>query len=146
MGNWVKNFATGFYFYVTFSEVAENDLTNELQHFIARYIVSIEKLETLLLLSGSPEKLWTVDEVFQKIQSSHTSVGQRLKELASEGFLVSEGDRYRYKPKTEDLEKNTEELRGIYRTRRLKVIEAVFSKSTEQLRKFSDAFRLRKDE
>ena len=126
--------------------MAENDLTNELQHFIARYIVSIEKLEILLLLSGSPEKFWTIDEVFQKIQSSHTSVGQRLRELCSEGFLVSEGDRYRYKPKTEDLARSTDELRGIYRTRRLKVIEAVFSKSTEQLRKFSDAFRLRKDE
>ena len=126
--------------------MAENDLTNELQHFIARYIVSIEKLETLLLLSGSPEKLWTIDEVFQKIQSSHTSVGQRLKELTAEGFLTSEGDRFRYKPKSEDLARSTEELRGIYRTRRLKVIEAVFSKSTEQLRKFSDAFRLRKDE
>ena len=126
--------------------MAESDLTTELQHFIARYILSIEKLEILLLLSGSPEKLWTIDEVFQKIQSSHTSVGQRLKELASEGFLVTEGERYRYQPKTEELAKNTEELRQFYRTRRLKVIEAVFSKSTEQLRKFSDAFRLRKDE
>jgi hypothetical protein len=123
-------------------------LTDELQQFIARHIDSVEKLEILVLLAGNAERLWTVEEVFQKIQSSQTSVLRRLRELQVDGFLERDGDgkRFRYQPKSSQLTENTMTLASAYQERRIKVIEAIFSKSDDQLRRFSDAFRLRKED
>jgi DNA-binding IclR family transcriptional regulator len=112
--------------------------------FIARYIVSVEKLEILLLFHDAPDRGWNAGEVFGAIQSHPESVGRWLKELYAEGFLQQEKDGYRYAPPG-PLAEGAAALKTAYQERPARVIEAIFSKPTEQLRKFADAFRLRKD-
>jgi hypothetical protein len=129
--------------------VATGDCFPEnLQRFIGQYIVSVEKLEILLLLHGSPDKLWTPQEAFRTIQSSLGSVAQRMKELEAEGFLQAEnpeGSAYRFAAKSPELAAGAGALAAAYRERPVKVIEAIFSQSNRQIGRFADAFRLRKD-
>lgn len=123
-------------------------LPDDLQQFIARYIDSVEKLEVVLLLAGSPDRFWTLEEVFQKIQSSQPSLTQRLRELINEGFAQRDdtGQKYRFQPRTAEIASCTVALATAYRERRIKVIEAIFSRTDDQIRRFSDAFRLRKED
>lgn len=122
------------------------DLSPDLQRFIARHIQSVEKLEILLLFYRDPARSWPPSEIYQQIQSSPTSVNQKLDELVSEGFVAREKDgTFRFQPKSPALGTQVGSLNTAYRERRIKVIESIFSKTTEELRAFSNAFKLRKE-
>jgi DNA-binding IclR family transcriptional regulator len=122
-------------------------LSPDLQRFIARHIQSVEKLEILLLFFREPQRTWLSSEVFHSIQSNPASVNQKLDELVSEGFLAREKEekRFAFQPKTTTIRAQVEALDTAYRERRIKVIESIFSKTTEELRDFSNAFKLRKE-
>jgi hypothetical protein len=129
--------------------VSSSQLPNEVRQFIGRHIISIEQLEVLLLVSGTPDRSWTAEEVFVSVRSSRGSVAARLEELTKQGFLQGEPApnlRYKYAPASRDLASGVDALKKEYQEKRVKVIEAIFSKSEEQIRNFSDAFRLKKDE
>jgi DNA-binding IclR family transcriptional regulator len=126
--------------------VPEKHLSPELQSFIARYIQSVEKLEILLLFFREPMRRWQPMEIFQQIQSSPTSISQKLELLVAEGFVAKDKDGYFcYEPKSTAIGTQVAKLDEAYRERRIKVIESIFSKTTEELRDFSNAFKLRKE-
>jgi hypothetical protein len=126
--------------------MADSELGEDLKRFIAEYIESVERLEILLLLARNAEKAWTASEVYQHIQSSMASVGQKLGELATTGFAKREGNGcFRYEANSPQRKVLVEELDKAYRTLRIKVIEAIFSKRSEQIQKFADAFKIKKD-
>jgi DNA-binding IclR family transcriptional regulator len=126
--------------------VAKGELPGKLQRFIAAHIESVEKLEVLLLLYNSPETWWSAQSVYQKIQSNPQSVARRLVQLKAEGFLQENKDGcFQFHSKSPELADGVAELSTEYEQRRVKVIEAIFSHATEQMRRFADAFRIRKE-
>jgi len=126
--------------------MAESELSGELQPFIAEHIESLEKLEVLLLLHGNPATVWSAQDVYQAIQSSQLSVARRLRELIAQGFLAEVSkDQFQFRPKNKELSAMVDLLKTEYQVRRIRVIEAIFSKSTEKMRQFADAFKIRKD-
>ena len=125
--------------------MSDSGLGEELTKFIAQNIESIEKLEILLTLARSAEKPWSVSDMYQEIQSSMVSVEKRLAELTSAGFAKRESNGFRYAPNSEEPRRLISTLDQAYRTRRIKVIESIFSRKTEQIQKFAEAFKFRKD-
>jgi predicted transcriptional regulator len=123
----------------------ESGLPLDVQKFIAKYIESVEKLEILLLLGNTPEKQWSAEQVDQEIKSNQSSINQKLQNLCSDGFLEYQDGHYRFQPKSVELAQAVTALAACYQTRRIKVIEAIFSKGTDELRNFANAFRLRKE-
>jgi hypothetical protein len=123
------------------------DLTEEVQRFIARYITSVEQLEVLLLLFSEPSRSWTPEAVYGQIQSHPGSVHQRLDDLVLSGFLIKEPatSTYRYSPADGERAQAVPLLAKAYRERRVKVIELIFAKPIDQVKAFADAFKLRKD-
>jgi DNA-binding IclR family transcriptional regulator len=118
-------------------------LSPELQRFIARHIESVEKLEILLLFFREPTKSWRPTEIFQQIQSSPASVDQKIAELVADGFVVRQKDgTFQFQAKSQP---QVAALDDAYRLRRIKVIESIFSQATEELRDFSNAFKIRKE-
>lgn len=123
-------------------------LTEKVLRFLGEHVASVEQLEILLLLSNEPERVWSVEEVFQTIQSSRTSIIERLKVLQQHGFLQiqEEGQTlYRFEPATVELREGVSELKAAYRKTRVKIIESIYSHRLDQVRIFADAFKLRKD-
>jgi DNA-binding MarR family transcriptional regulator len=122
------------------------ELSPDLQRFIARHIQSVEKLELLLLFFREPTRTWHTSEIVQQIQSSAGPVSKKLDEMVASGFVAREKDgKYRFVEKLPTTQTQVAALDQAYRQRRIKIIEAIFSKSTEELRAFSDAFKLRKE-
>jgi predicted transcriptional regulator len=124
----------------------EYQLPGDLQRFVAEHVESVEKLVVLLLLYHSRDAWWSTQSVYNKIQSNPQSIARRLSELKAQGFLAENKDHcFQYHPRTPELADSVARLSAQYEQRRVKVIEALFSQSTEQMRRFADAFRIRKE-
>ncbi len=64
----------------------DETLPPAVKQLLSRHIRSVEQLEVLLLLRGSPDRTWTSVEVYDVIRSSPASVTQRLEAFTAAGF------------------------------------------------------------
>lgn len=116
----------------------------EVRDFIARHIVSIEQLEVLLLLAETEERDWTAGELNERLRSQEASIAKWLVALQALQMVTATDERFRFAPAGAELRRQVAALAEAYRSRRIKVIELIFSKPNETLRSFVDAFDLRK--
>jgi hypothetical protein len=125
-------------------------LSEALQQFIIRYINSIDQLEMLLMLQREPSREWTADEITRLLFSERESISSRLEELKDTGLVAAKelsGEiRYRYAPRTPELEDAASELARDYPMYRVSIINLIFSKPIDRIRTFADAFRFKKDD
>ena len=125
------------------------DLPEEVRRFIFQHINSVEQLEILLLLRQQPGRAWSADAVARELRIASESAGERLEDMASARLLLRQGVRpeeYRYAPETMKLDDAVRGLATGYATRRVTVINLIYSKPIDRIRTFADAFRLRKDD
>jgi hypothetical protein len=122
-----------------------NGLPEDVHRFLHQHIESVEQLEVLLLLWRAPERGWNSDEVATAVYSHPSSVVRRLAMLYGQGLLRErEPGCYQYAPRTAELHDTVTRLDHIYRERRVAVITLIASKPIENVRAFSDAFRIRR--
>lgn len=120
-------------------------IPEEVRNFLLQCIDSVEQLEVLLLLHRTPEQAWSPETVAQALYSNADSIRRRLAGLHGNGLLASTASSsYRYQPKNSALDATVRLLADTYRERRVAVITVIASKPMENVRAFSDAFRLRK--
>jgi len=115
---------------------------------VLRHIASIEQLEVLLLLRQAPTLDWTPDAVASILNGHPVSVADRMAALERAGFLRRSDTsdvRYRYSP-GDDLGRQVDGLAAAYKERRVTVVSLIASKPLENMRAFSDAFRVRPPE
>lgn len=114
--------------------------------FVDQHVESIEHLEILLLLSES-ERDWGASEIFQLIQSSPASIEQRLASLRNAGLLTeSSPGRFQFSPANDETRQVVKDLAEAYRERRVRIIEAIYSRKTDAVQTFADAFRFKRKE
>jgi hypothetical protein len=122
------------------------DLPPEIRSFISTYLRSLEQLEILLLLSSNPDAGWTVQRVYEIILSSKASVESWLEDFVGVGFFERSADSppiYRFIA-TGELAASIETLAQLYKTKPVRIIEAIFKKDRNPAQSFADAFKLRK--
>ena len=142
--------ADAFYFQsvVILKPPAEEPLPEDVRRFIVDHIHSVESLETLLLCYAGTLREITPAEISRTLYTSLEAATTRLQELHRAKLLTacdSESVKYRFNPASPDAPV-VAALETIYKMRRVSVISFIYSKPTDPLRAFSDAFRLRKDE
>jgi hypothetical protein len=124
----------------------EEELPSEIRNFISGNLRSLEQLEILLLLSSKPEVPWTVQAVYEIIVSSKPSVERWLEDFVRLGFFEKTTDFppiYRFAV-TGELAATIETLANLYKTKPVRIIEAIFKKDRDPAQSFADAFKLRK--
>jgi hypothetical protein len=128
---------------------AESELSPQVKQFIGRYIRSLDQLEVLLLVSALPDKEWTSEDVYNVVRSNPTVVTERLDYFVKSGMMSAGGSpvRYRYQPKSPDLDMVIGELSAAYKGSRHRIVELIYSRPepSDPLREFSDAFKLKKE-
>jgi hypothetical protein len=126
--------------------MSELKLIDELKSFIRDNIDSIEQIEVLLLMRENKEKYWNAMEVSKELRSAPESVSKRLNKLYDRKLVEIRSEyenTYKYCPQSELLDKAVELLAEAYKNKRFSVINLVFSRPTERLKTFSDAFRIK---
>jgi len=122
-----------------------NGLPQDVHQFLHQNIDSVEQLEVLLLLWGRPERGWTAEDVATAIYSHPSSVVRRLRMLLGQGLLRErEAGCFQYAPRTSALHDTVTRLNHMYRERRVAIITLIASKPIDNVRAFSDAFRIRR--
>ncbi len=123
-----------------------NVLPADVHRFLHEHIESVEHLEVLLLLSRTPERGWSASEVAETLYSHPSSIKLRLARLLGQGLLreIEEGC-YKYAPRTVELHATVQRVGECYHDRRVAVITLIASKPLDNVRAFSDAFRIRRN-
>ena len=131
------------------NQPAEEPITENVRRFIVDHIQSVESLEILLLLFGGRAKEFSALDVSRTLCTSLESAAGQLQQLHKATLLVPteapNPPTYRFNPGSPEAQV-VADLEKIYKTRRVSVISFIYSKPTDPLRAFSDAFKLRKDE
>ncbi len=126
--------------------MSSSGLPDEVKAFVLEHIDSIEQLEVLLCLFRQPQHEFTAEEVCAELRIGTGACVDRLKSLESHGLLEqapSGGFRFGSDP---ERNRRVWALSQAYLERRVAMINLIFSKPTEKLRTFANAFRFRKDD
>lgn len=122
-----------------------NGLPEDVHRFLYQHIESVEQLEVLLLLWQAPDRGWTANDVARALYSHPSSVANRLALLMGQGMLrETQPGHYQYAPRSTELHQTVSRVVETYRERRVAVITLIASKPLENVRAFSDAFRIRR--
>lgn len=120
-------------------------LPDDVYRFLQGNIDSVEQLEALLLLRRGSERGWTADEVAQALYGQRSPMLHLLAALAGRGLLRElEPATFRYAPRSAALHDVVGRVAETYRDRRVAVISLIASKPIQNVRAFSDAFRIRR--
>jgi hypothetical protein len=112
--------------------------------FLLAHIDSIELLEVLLLLAAQPNTAFTTVEVSDHLRTAPSSAANRLGRLRDHHLVdVLPGDRYRVRADP-PLAALLAQVAEAYRDWRVKVVTLIYSKPSDVVRVFTDAFVLKK--
>ncbi len=117
-------------------------ISEKVKHFVFEHIDSVELLEVLLFFRQHKDKSWNSDSIAHEFRSSGNSVSTRLDTLKSIGFIEEDSlqiGHCRYKHGDADTETMLEELAEVYKLRKQKILELIFS-PLKKGRHFANAF------
>ncbi|HEV7300673.1 MAG TPA: hypothetical protein VGN72_15010 [Tepidisphaeraceae bacterium] len=127
----------------------ENGLSSQVRGLIIDRISSVVQLEVLLLLHAHADRLWTAADVATNLRIDPTWAEAQLAELTDHGLAAPHNDgpvtAYQYRPATDELGRTVDELSKAYADMRVSVISLIYSKPSDTLKTFADAFRIRKE-
>jgi predicted ArsR family transcriptional regulator len=122
-----------------------NDIPAPVRNFLVQRIDSVVQLELLLLLYGNTNRCWSADEVAKELRIESTASQEQLDRLRSHGLAElspMNPSQYCYNTSQTSHDAEVRYLAREYAVRRVSVISLIYSKPTDTLRSFADAFRL----
>ena len=123
--------------------MSEDQLPEGVRDLILRHVHSVVQLEVLLFLRERPREQWDVASVAKRLYAPVGEMAIALAELCKDGFLVREGEAYRYAP-ISDHQARVDALARAYVRQLIPITNLIHSKP-RNIRAFSDAFKFRKD-
>ncbi|HET6572915.1 MAG TPA: hypothetical protein VFG68_04880 [Fimbriiglobus sp.] len=125
-------------------------LPDDIRRFLDGNIETIDQLEVLRVLGEKPDREWTVAALAAEVQAEPPLVAAHVAALQGRGLLTAQpgGTELvaRHGARTPELQALVGRLLQLYRERPVTMIKLVYERAKDPLRKFADAFRLRKEE
>ena len=123
--------------------MSEEPLPEDVRDLILRHIDTVAQLEALLFLRERPAVRWDAGSVAKRLYAPAGEMAAALAGLCNDGFLVREGQFYRYAPAA-DSQVRVDTLAKAYVRQLISITNLIHSKP-RNIRAFSDAFKFRKD-
>ena len=127
--------------------MAATRVPREVRDFVARFLPSVEHLETFIVLQRNSTRSWSASDLSAELRIPQSAADDVLERLASDNFLdvkISNEIRYRFNPATASLEASSALCADFYQRERIAVINLVTSATLSPMRDFAEAFRLNK--
>jgi predicted transcriptional regulator len=121
-------------------------LSPTVRTLIRRHIHSVGGLELLMLLHAERDRAWRVDEICDALGCPTNWAMAQLDAMNDAGLVEVTGDEWRFAPASAQLEQATDALQDAYRLQSRDVVRFVFATPGRDLKEFSDAFRMRREE
>lgn len=123
--------------------MSEQPLPDQVRDLILRHIDTVVQLEALLFLREHPAEQWDVASIAKRLYAPTGEMAASLAGLCNDGFLVREGELYKYAPAS-DSEAKVNALAKAYARQLIPITNLIHSKP-RNIRAFADAFKFRKD-
>jgi hypothetical protein len=127
--------------------VAVPKVPKDIREFIARYLPSVEHLETFIVLQRNTTRSWNAADVAAELRIPETTAADVLERLASDNFLdvkISNEILCRFNPATAALEDLAARCADMYLRQRIAIINTVMTASLGPMHDFAEAFRFKK--
>ena len=133
----------------------ESALPFEVRDLIARHLATMEHVDVLLLLARAPEHALSIGAIAERLRIPEGALPARaMADLVESGLVAREKGGpggtdevcFRYAPKTAAQRAAVEALAVAYNERPVTLVKAIYSRPTNAVQSFADAFRLRKEE
>lgn len=128
--------------------MTDEPIPDDVKRFILTSVESIPHLEALLLLRGNPAVEWDAGGITRRLYITDKVAQELLAKLREAGFIAASSDDiplYRYSPASTAMERLVDRLADVYKANLVAVTTLIHDKSGQQVRKFADAFKLRKE-
>ena len=122
-------------------------IPKEIRDFVARFLPSVEHLETFIALQRNTTKSWSAQDVSAELRIPESAAGDVLERLATDNFLdvkISNEILYRFNPATPALDASAGVCAGFYARERIAMINLVTAGTLGPLHDFAEAFRIKK--
>ena len=122
-------------------------IPKEVRDFVARFLPSVEHLETFIALQRNTTKSWSAQDLCTELRIPESVAGDVLERLASDNFLdvkISNEILYRFNPATPTLDASAAACADFYRRERIAMINLVMATTLGPLHDFAEAFRIKK--
>lgn len=127
--------------------MAAAKIPQEIRDFVARFLPSVEHLETFIVLRRNTTKSWSAQDLSAELRIPESAAGDVLERLASDNFLdvrISNEILYRFNPATAALEEAAAACADFYLRERITMIKLVMAATIGPLHDFAEAFRITK--
>lgn len=129
---------------------SDGEIPESLLRFIDANVESIDHLEILRVLGDDPDRSWSAENLAIECQVKATNLAANLAWLEKRGLLTTRkqgpGISIEFAPRTPELADGLKRLLRFYQERPVTLIKMIYARSTDRLRAFADAFRLRAEE
>lgn len=126
-----------------------SELSDDVSDFLRAHVTSVMQLEVLLHLRARPNELFDPTHLSRELGGSVDSAIGCLLDLERSGLVARSDDpgdlSFRYGPRDARLDAAVGAVSDAYAKRKVAVVTAIFAEPADDLRSFSDAFRIRKE-
>ena len=113
------------------------EISSTVKDFIDEFIDSVDALDILLLLRGSPEDTWGPSAISRALQLDAALVATRLDQLRSAGLIreltPATDCVYQYAPSSPEVALAIDELATAFSASRVRIVEQIFSKPLKRI-------------
>jgi len=118
-------------------------IPQDVSDFLLKTIASVAELEALLLMRREMVS-WSPETLAQRLYVPPAEAELVLRALMSLGFVVQDDEGYRYECAAPELDRMVERIAEVY-ARQLIPVTKLIHDHGRRIRRFADAFRLRRD-
>ena len=123
-----------------------NEIPEDLQEFMKKYINSISLLEVLLMFKRDPERSWSANNISTEMRTNPSYASAQIAELVTLKLVVPATSDEAYRFNTDSPHSLViAELEELYINRRPTIINFIYSPPIDSIRSFADAFKIKKD-
>jgi hypothetical protein len=122
-------------------------LSDAVKRFLTDAIISVERLEVLLVMHRHSTRWWTAEKLAANIEMPIKAVQSHLEHLSACNLLdvrIAESVIFCYKPAAMELSELVEEIARVHYLDRDAVVAALAERPADSTRLFADAFDFRK--
>lgn len=115
--------------------------------FIARRIDTVPQLETLLIMSGEENRVWTIDDIAARTYVMPATAAAVLNDLHRRQLIAiaEDGQGYQFRPASEAERQIVMQTAVAYRAHLIPLATYIHSKASTPVKEFAKAFALKKD-
>jgi len=126
---------------------SRNEVPAHVLRFLEESIDTVPQLETLLMMSESPDRSWLIGDVASRNYITEQRATDTLNALHRRGLVSSEESplRFRFSPATDDIRAAIADLARCYQRNLSRITTLIHAKPSASVKEFARAFDLKKD-